>query len=85
MQSFSNLAPILDFRVLNLNSGSEEQQQHYSSGQVRIVAASGGFYDGGLRSLKSGVGLDDSAILGEMEGVRSLWGLRSNPSSEFVR
>lgn len=57
------------------------QASLHSSGQARIVTASGGFRDGGLRSMKSGVGLEDLAVLGEMEGVRSLWVLRTNPAS----
>ncbi|TGZ82422.1 DNA damage-binding protein 1 [Ascodesmis nigricans] len=88
IQAFPNLAPILDFQVLDGESGQEGAQEHqqsiYSSGQNRIVTGSGGYKDGGLRSMKNGVGLEDTAtVLEDMEGVRSLWALQSNPDSSF--
>ncbi|KAF8456915.1 damage-specific DNA binding complex, subunit DDB1 [Terfezia claveryi] len=85
VQTFSNLAPVIDFRILDMGySGSEDHQQHlYSSGQTRIVSGSGAFHDGSLRSLRSGVSLEDLGILGEMAGIRGLWGLKTNPHSEY--
>lgn len=83
VQTFNNLAPVIDFRILDMGySGSEDQQHLYSSGQTRIVSGSGAFHDGSLRSLRSGVSLEDLGILGEMAGIRGLWSLRSNPHSE---
>lgn len=82
IQTFINLAPVTDFRVLDMNySGSEDQQHQYSSGHMRIVSGSGGFQEGGLRSMRSGVGLEDLGLLGEMVGIRGLWGLKSTPGS----
>ncbi|KAF8461342.1 mono-functional DNA-alkylating methyl methanesulfonate N-term-domain-containing protein [Kalaharituber pfeilii] len=94
VQTFPNLAPILDFRILDMGySGSrsgngddyvqQQQQQLYSSGQTRIVSGSGAFHDGTLRSLRSGVRLEELGILGEMSGVRGLWGLKTDAGSEY--
>lgn len=83
VQKYDNLAPVLDFRVLDMGySGSDDQQHLYSSGQTRIITGSGALRDGSLRSLRSGVGLEDLAILGDMAGIRGLWGLKSNPGSK---
>lgn len=84
IQEFSNIAPVLDFQVLTSSQSNPDDPLHdlYSSGQTRIVTASGGEFDGTLRSMKSGVGLEDSAILGDMEGIQGIWALKSNPSSE---
>ena len=84
IQTFNNLAPVVDFRIMDMgHTGSAEEQHHlYSSGQTKIVSGSGAFHDGALRSLRSGVGLEDLGILGEMAGIRGLWGLKSNPGSE---
>ncbi|KAI5285699.1 hypothetical protein KEM54_000365, partial [Ascosphaera aggregata] len=51
IQRFANLAPILDFAVMNLGNRGEGQSMHeFSSGQARIVTGSGAFLDGSLRS-----------------------------------
>jgi DNA damage-binding protein 1 len=85
LQSFENLAPLVDFRLLDMSyTGSDEQVRQYSPGHTRIVTASGGFHRGGLRSVRSGVGLEDMGVLGEMEGIRGLWGLKSIPGSTYV-
>lgn len=86
IQSFPNLAPILDFQSMDSiqKESTQGQTSLHSSGQARIVTASGGFRDGSLRSMKSGVGLEDLAVLGDMEGVRSLWALRTNTDSVWV-
>jgi DNA damage-binding protein 1 len=85
IQSFPSLAPILDFQVVNTShSGTEDQQDRYSSGQSRIVSGCGGFSAGGLRSVRNGVGLKDAAILGEIHGARGLWALQNDPASGYV-
>ncbi|KAK6600225.1 DNA damage-binding protein 1 (CPSF A subunit region) [Botrytis cinerea] len=57
-----------------------DQLNEYSSGQARLVTGSGGFEGGSLRSVRSGVGLDDTAILAEMEGIRKVFALHSGPT-----
>ncbi|KAF8538333.1 CPSF A subunit region-domain-containing protein [Trichophaea hybrida] len=84
IQSFTSLAPIFDFQVVGAtHSGTEVQQNQYTSGQTKIVSGCGGFSTGGLRSMRTGVGLKDSAIFGDMDGVRGLWAVKTEAASEF--
>lgn len=85
IQTFSNIAPILDFSVMDMgNRSSEAQVNEYSSGQARIVTGSGAFKDGSLRSVRSGVGLEDLGSLGEVGHVADIFGIKSSPRSEFT-
>ena len=84
-QTISNIAPILDFTIMDMgNRGNESQTNEYSSGQARIVTGSGAFQDGSLRSVRSGVGLDDQGLLGEMDNATDLFSLRSSVTSDNV-
>jgi DNA damage-binding protein 1 len=85
IETFTNLAPVTDFRVVDMNYSGSENQQQYSSGHMRIVSCSGGFKQGSLRSVKSGVGMEDLGILGDMVGIRGLWGLKSTPGNQYVK
>ncbi|QSZ34218.1 hypothetical protein DSL72_005808 [Monilinia vaccinii-corymbosi] len=81
LQKIPNIAPILDFTVMDMGGrDGETQLNEYSSGQARLVTGSGGFEGGSLRSVRSGVGLDDIAILAEMDGIRKVFALHSGPS-----
>ncbi|KAJ4379673.1 hypothetical protein N0V86_004855 [Didymella sp. IMI 355093] len=85
VQVFSNIAPVLDFTIMDMgNRSGEGQTNEYSSGQARIVTGSGAYQDGSLRSVRSGVGLEDVGLLGEMEHISNLFSLKSNPSSDYV-
>lgn len=85
VQTISNIAPILDFTIMDMgNRGGEGQTNEYSSGQARIVTGSGAFQDGSLRSVRSGVGLEDQGSLGEMDHATDLFSLRSTDSSDMV-
>ncbi|KAJ4138175.1 hypothetical protein NW768_001993 [Fusarium equiseti] len=79
MQSFSNNAPILDFSIMDMGNreGDTQAGNAFSSGQSRIVAGCGAYRDGTLRSIRSGVGLEDRGVLDELEGTRGLFTLRS--------
>lgn len=82
IQSFSNIAPILDFTIMDMgNRSGEGQTNEYSSGQARIVTGSGAWKDGSLRSVRSGVGLEDLGMLGEMRNATDVFSVQSNPSS----
>ncbi|KAL9101988.1 MAG: hypothetical protein Q9163_002817 [Psora crenata] len=84
VQTISNIAPVLDFTVMDMGSRSGEgQTSEYSSGQARIVTGSGVFGDGSLRSVRSGVGLEEQGILGELDHATDLFALRSRPSSQY--
>lgn len=79
VQTIPNIAPVLDFTIMDMgNRGGEGQSNEYSSGQARIVTGSGAFQDGSLRSVRSGVGLEDQGLLGEMSNATDLFALRSN-------
>jgi DNA damage-binding protein 1 len=84
-QTFHNVAPILDFTIMDMgNRSGEGQVSEFSSGQARIVAGSGAFNDGSLRSVRSGVGLEDLGALGEMPGISNLFGIKSHASAEYM-
>lgn len=77
VQTLASIAPITDFAIMDMGSRSGEGQvNEYSSGQARIVTGSGAFQDGSLRSVRSGVGIEDLGSLGELEHVTDLFSLR---------
>jgi DNA damage-binding protein 1 len=84
LQTMDNVAPILDFAVMDMGSREgETQTNEYSSGQARLVTGSGVFEGGSLRSVRSGVGLEDIGILLDMEDVRGVFALRASEKSQF--
>ncbi|KAI9763145.1 MAG: hypothetical protein M1835_007918 [Candelina submexicana] len=85
VQVFPNIAPILDFTIMDMGSrGGDDQTNEFSSGQARIVTGSGAFKDGSLRSVRSGVGMEEQGLLGEMEHINDLFSLKSTGTSDFV-
>ena len=83
MQEFDNIAPILDFSIMDLGRGSEGAQAEFSTGQARIVTASGAWQDGSIRSVRSGVGMEELGSIGEFDLITDLWALRSTSTGEF--
>lgn len=82
LQTFSNVAPILDFTVMDMgNRSSDAPVNEFSSGQARIVTGSGAFQDGSLRSIRSGVGLEERAELEDMGApISAVFALKSSPA-----
>ncbi|KAL8753229.1 MAG: hypothetical protein Q9199_005198 [Rusavskia elegans] len=79
LQNLANIAPILDFTIMDLgNRSGETHSNEYSSGQARIVTGSGAFGDGSLRSIRSGVGIEEQGVLGDMENILELYPLSSH-------
>lgn len=81
LQTLENIAPILDFAVMDMGSREgEAQSNEYSTGQARLVTGSGAFQGGSLRSVRSGVGL---GILGEFDAemidIQMVFSLQSDP------
>ncbi|KAF9971393.1 DNA damage-binding protein 1a [Actinomortierella ambigua] len=72
VETFTNIGPVLDFDVVDLEG----------QGQGQIVSCSGAFKDGALRIVRNGVGLNDKAIL-ELPGIKNVWSLRSSLQSEY--
>lgn len=85
VQTFPNIAPILDFAVMDLgNRSSDAPVNEFSSGQARIVTGSGAFKDGSLRSVRAGVGLDEQGSLGDMGApVSAVFSLGSSPTQDM--
>ncbi|KAK4237342.1 hypothetical protein C8A03DRAFT_34715 [Achaetomium macrosporum] len=83
VQTLPNIGPILDFTIMDLGNRDESQLgNEYSSGQARIVTCSGGYKDGTLRSVRSGVGLEDVGILADLEHCRGLFSVKSYGSQK---
>ncbi|KAK0391347.1 hypothetical protein NLU13_0848 [Sarocladium strictum] len=79
-QTLSNNAPIMDFAIMDMGNreGDAQLGNAFFSGQLRIVAGCGAYQDGSLRSIRSGVGLEDRGILDQLQGTRGLFPLKSN-------
>jgi DNA damage-binding protein 1 len=85
IQTLSNIAPIMDFTIMDLGNRVDEVHTHeFSSGQARIVTASGAYNDGTLRSVRSGVGIEELGVLGEMQHITDLWALQVSSSGDFM-
>jgi DNA damage-binding protein 1 len=84
VQTLPNIGPILDFTIMDMGNRGDDGQlgNEYSSGQARIVTGSGVHKDGTLRSVRSGVGLEDIGILADLEHCRGLFPLRSHGSQK---
>ncbi|XP_065647466.1 DNA damage-binding protein 1 isoform X2 [Hydra vulgaris] len=67
LRSFTNLGPILDMCVVDL-----ERQ-----GQDQLVTCSGAFKDGSLRIIRNGIGINELASI-DLPGIMGLWCLKVN-------
>ncbi|KAF3767909.1 hypothetical protein M406DRAFT_252515 [Cryphonectria parasitica EP155] len=83
-QVLHNVAPVLDFTVMDMGNreGDSQLGNTYSSGQARLVTGSGVHKDGSLRSVRSGVGLEDIGILADLQDVRGLFSLKPHGSAK---
>ncbi|PFH60375.1 hypothetical protein XA68_11077 [Ophiocordyceps unilateralis] len=79
LKTLSNNSPIMDFAIMDMGNreGDIQLGSAFSSGQARIVGGCGAYVDGSLRSIRSGVGLEDEGILDEFQGTKGLFTLRS--------
>ena len=83
VQTLDNIAPILDFTIMDLGRGAEGgQATEFSSGQARIVTASGAWQDGSIRSVRSGVGMEDLGTIGELSHITDMWAISSSGMTE---
>lgn len=69
LETYTNLGPILDMIVVDI-----EKQ-----GQGQIITCSGGHKNGSLRIIKSGIGINENAII-DLPGVKAIWPLRLTDS-----
>lgn len=72
IEEFSNLGPITDFCVADLDK----------QGQTQLITCSGVAQDSSLRIIRNGVGLKEIATV-EMESVTGCWALRSSFFEKF--
>ncbi|KAL4642168.1 DNA damage-binding protein 1 [Arapaima gigas] len=71
METFTNLGPIVDMCVVDL-----ERQ-----GQGQLVTCSGAFKEGSLRIIRNGIGIHEHASI-DLPGIKGLWPLRSGAGRE---
>ncbi|CAG9859415.1 unnamed protein product [Phyllotreta striolata] len=71
MESFTNLAPILDMCVVDL-----ERQ-----GQGQLVTCSGAFKEGSLRIIRNGIGIQEHASI-DLPGIKGMWALQVAGSTQ---
>ncbi|XP_026675017.1 DNA damage-binding protein 1 isoform X2 [Ceratina calcarata] len=65
METFTNLAPIVDMAVVDL-----ERQ-----GQGQMVTCSGAFKEGSLRIIRNGIGIEEHANI-DLPGIKGMWALK---------
>ncbi|GLV40180.1 piccolo [Carabus blaptoides fortunei] len=65
METFTNLAPIVDMCVVDL-----ERQ-----GQGQLVTCSGAFKEGSLRIIRNGIGIQEHASI-DLPGIKGMWALQ---------
>lgn len=83
VQTMPNIAPILDFAIMEMgNRAVGEQINDFSSGQARIVTGSGAFQDGSLRSIRNGIRKQEHGLIAEMEHITHIFSLRSTTTKE---
>ena len=83
VQTIPNIAPILDFAIMEMgNRAAGEQINDYSSGQARIVTGSGAFQDGSLRSIRNGIRKQEHGLIAEMAHITHIFALRSTALRE---
>ena len=72
METFTNLAPIVDMAVVDL-----ERQ-----GQGQMVTCSGAFKEGSLRIIRNGIGIQEHASI-DLPGIKGMWALRVRSTGLF--
>ncbi|KAL9892987.1 DNA damage-binding protein pic [Glossina fuscipes fuscipes] len=65
MENFTNLGPILDLSVVDLDR----------QGQGQIITCSGSFKDGSLRIIRIGIGIQEHACI-DLPGIKGMWSLK---------
>lgn len=65
METFTNLAPIIDMCIVDL-----ERQ-----GQGQMITCSGSYKEGSLRIIRNGIGIQEHACI-DLAGIKGMWALR---------
>ncbi|KAH8972743.1 hypothetical protein BDL97_01G007000 [Sphagnum fallax] len=72
LETFLNLAPIIDMCVVDL-----EHQ-----GQAQVITCSGAFKDGSLRIVRNGIAIHEQASV-ELQGMKGIWSLQASSHDKF--
>eukprot|EP00736_Rhodelphis_marinus_P012711 Rmarinus@m.8546 len=72
LDTHPNIGPICDLCVVNV-----ERQ-----GQGHVVTCSGGFKDGSLRIIRSGIGINEQASV-DLPGIKGIWSLRESTDAVY--
>ena len=67
LETYTNLGPILDMLIVDI-----EKQ-----GQGQLITCSGGQKNGSLRIIRNGIGIHESANV-ELPGIKAMWPLKIN-------
>ncbi|KAL5007237.1 hypothetical protein ScPMuIL_016043 [Solemya velum] len=70
METFTNLGPIVDMCVVDL-----ERQ-----GQGQLVTCSGAYKEGSLRIIRNGIGIQEHASI-DLPGIKGIWSLHVNSTT----
>lgn len=72
LMTFTNIGPIVDFCVMDLDR----------RGQGQMVTCSGTYADGSLRVIRNGIGVNEQASV-EIQGMKGMWALRKTKENAF--
>lgn len=72
-ERWTNIGPIVDFVVVDLES----------QGQGQVVTCSGAYKDGSIRVVRNGIGIGEQARV-ELPGIKGMWSLRTGDSTYLV-
>ncbi|CAL8110980.1 unnamed protein product [Orchesella dallaii] len=65
METFTNLAPIIDMVVVDMDK----------QGQGQLITCSGAYKEGSLRIIRNGIGIQEHATI-DLTGIKGLWSLK---------
>nr|XP_054761206.1 DNA damage-binding protein 1-like [Lytechinus pictus] len=72
METFTNLGPIVDMAVVDLDR----------QGQGQLVTCSGAYKEGSLRIIRNGIGIHEHASI-DLPGIKGIWPLKVDMNSQF--
>lgn len=72
LESYTNLGPIIDMCVVDL-----EKQ-----GQGQVITCSGSFKDGSLRIIRNGIGIQEHASI-DLIGIKGIWVVTVSPDKDI--
>nr|CAG4647642.1 EOG090X00HD [Moina brachiata] len=70
METFTNLAPIVDMTIVDLDR----------QGQGQLVTCSGAYKEGSLRIIRNGIGIHEQASI-DLPGIKGIWALKMNSTA----